>query len=167
VEIRRRIYKGDHPNVATGMNNLASARLALGRGAEAEQLLVESLEMRLRLYKGDHPAVATCMLNLAATRQALGKSAEARQGFDDAVAMLRRCSPDGSSLLARMLWYSGRARFDSKVAGDAAAALPELEEAVTMAEKFLSPEHPQLAEYRETLAKCRAASADQVKPEAK
>ena len=50
---------------------------------------------------------------------------------------------------------------------DAAAALPELEEAVAMAEKFLPPEHPHLKKYRETLARCRAALAEQGKPDAK
>ena len=41
--------------------------------------------------------------------------------------------------------------------GDATSALPEREESVAMVEKFLPPEHPQLKEYRDTLAKCREA----------
>jgi tetratricopeptide (TPR) repeat protein len=139
--------------------------MSLGHAAEAEQLLVESLEMRQRLHKGDDPVVATVLNNLAFTRQVLGKTAEARQGFDQAVAMLRRCSPDGSPMLARVLWCSGRARFENK--GDAAAALPELDEAVAMAEKFLLPEHMHLEEYRETLARCRAALTEQGKLDAK
>jgi hypothetical protein len=36
-----------------------------------------------------------------------------------------------------------------------------------MAEKSLPPEHPELEEYRETLARCRAALAEQGKPDAK
>ena len=36
-----------------------------------------------------------------------------------------------------------------------------------MAERLLPPEHPQLKEYRETLAKCRAASVEQGKLDAK
>ena len=51
------------------------------------------------------------------------------------------------------------------VTEDAAAALPELEEAVTMAEKFLRPGHSHLMEYRDTLAKCKAALAGQGKPD--
>ena len=38
---------------------------------------------------------------------------------------------------------------------------------ITMAEKLLPPEHPHLKEYRETLARCRAALAEQGKPDAK
>ena len=142
-------------------------RQALGRAAEAEPLFVECLEMRQRLHKGDDPAVAAALSNLAFAQQALGKTAEARQGFDQAVAMLRRFSPDGSRLMARVLGCSGRARFENKDGGDAAAALPELEEAVAMAEKYLPPEHQHLKEYRETLARCRAALAEQGKPDAK
>ena len=40
------------------LNNLASVREALGHAADAEQLLVKSLEMSRRIYKGDHPLVA-------------------------------------------------------------------------------------------------------------
>jgi serine/threonine protein kinase/tetratricopeptide (TPR) repeat protein len=167
LEMRRRLYQGDHPDLATGLNNLANVRLALGHAADAEQLHVESLEMRRRLYQGDHPAVATALNNLARTHQALGKTAEARQGFDQAVAMLLRSSPDGSPMRARVLWCSGSARFENGDGGDAAAALPELEEAVAMAEKLLPPEHPHLMGYRETLAKCRTALAEQEKPDAK
>jgi hypothetical protein len=94
---------------------------------------------------------------LARTHQALGQTAEARQGFDEAVATLRRLSPEGSPLLARVLWLSASARLDNGGGGGAAAALPELEESVAMAAKFLKPEHPHLKEYRETLAKCRDA----------
>jgi tetratricopeptide (TPR) repeat protein/tRNA A-37 threonylcarbamoyl transferase component Bud32 len=167
LETSRRIFRGDHPVVADALNCVASVRQALGRAAEAEPLFVEALEMRQRLVEGDHADVATQLNSLARARQALGKTAEARQGFDEAVAMLRRLSPDGSPLLARVLWRSGSARFEDQVGGGAAAALPELEEALTLAEKSLPPEDPQLDEYRETLAKCRAALAEQAERNAK
>jgi hypothetical protein len=67
-------------------------------------------------------------------------------------------------LLARVLWHPGTARLESK---DLVAALPELEEAVVMAEKYLPVDHPQRKEYRETLAKCKAALAEQAKPDTK
>ncbi len=167
VEMQRRIYRGDDPDLAIGLNNLADLRLELGRAADAEPLFVESLEMRQRIHTGDHPEVAIALHNLALLRRGLGKTAEARQGLDQAVAMLRRCSPDGSPPLACFLWSSGTVRFDDNGGRDAAAALPELEEAVTMAEKFLPPEHPHLEAYRTTLAECRAALAEQGKPDAK
>ena len=114
-----------------------------------------------RLYEGDHLAVARGLSNLSITRDALGKTAEARQGLDQAVAMLRRLTPDGSPQLACALAYSGSVRVD------AAVALPELEEAVAMAERFLPPDHPHLKDYREVLAMCRAVLAERGKPDAK
>ena len=104
----------------------------------------------------DDPLIAVSLNNLARARQSLGKTVEARRDFDEAVTILRRLQPEGSPIFARILWRSASARLDNK---DADAALPELEEAVAMAEKFLKPEHPYLTEYRETLAKCRAALA--------
>jgi len=104
---------------------------------------------------------------LAGVQQDLGETAQARAGWDEAIALLRKSSPNRSAQLARILWRSGTARLENK---DLAAALTELEEAVAMAEKFLPPpaaDHPQLKEYRETLAKCKAAMADQVKVEGK
>lgn len=78
--------------------------------------------------------------------------------------MLRKNSPNGSALLARVLWLSGSARLENK---DAAAALPELQEAVAMAENHLKPDDKQIKEYSETLAACRAALAERGEPDAK
>jgi CRISPR/Cas system type I-B associated protein Csh2 (Cas7 group RAMP superfamily) len=83
--------------------------------------------------------------------------------------MLRKSSPtppDGSALLARVLWRSATARLENK---DNAAALQELEQAVAMAEKTLPAEHADLKRFRETLAKCKATmagEAEQANPDA-
>ena len=61
-------------------------------------------------------------------------------------------------MMANALLRSGRAHLDDK---DAAAALPELIQAVSMARTFLSPE--QLKEYSETLERCQAVLAEQAK----
>ena len=161
LEMYQRLYKGDHPGVATGLSNLASVRQLLGRDEEAERLYAQALEMYLRLHKGDHPNVANAFGNLARARQTLGKTAEARVGFDQAVAMHRRLTPQGSLRLVRALWRSGSARMEGKNAGDAAAAVAELQEAATMAEKVLPADHPQIQECRETLAKAKAMLDEQ------
>lgn len=82
--------------------------------------------------------------------------AEARQSLDEAVAMLRRLSSGGSSHLVNSLVQSGLARLDD---GDAAAALPELEEALSMAEAILSPEASELDRCRAALVRCQKALA--------
>ena len=42
--------------------------------------------------------------SVALVRSAFGRTAEAREGFDEAVAMMCRLSPAGSSYLAHVLW---------------------------------------------------------------
>lgn len=174
LEIRRASLPAGHPNIAGTLSNLAVLLMDQNKPAEAEPLYREALAIDRAALPAGHPSIATSLSNLARSQQALGHTAEARAGFDEAVAMLRQDSPGGSPLLARILWRSGSARLDNK---DYATALTELQEAVSMGEKVLPPpaaDHPQLKEYRETLAKCTAAlegekagGAEPAKPDAK
>jgi tetratricopeptide (TPR) repeat protein len=150
--------------VGNCLNNLAALYLAQHEYAQAEPFFTRALAISEKVLGPDHPNTAGFLGNLGSTHQGLGQTLEARTDFDRALSILRRGSPNGSPLLARLLWRSASARLENK---DAATALPELEEAVTMAEKLLPPEHPQLKEYREMLAKCKAALAEQGKPDAK
>jgi serine/threonine protein kinase/Tfp pilus assembly protein PilF len=158
LSIRRTALPAGHQDITDSLKNLAGILTAQNKFAEAEPLFREALEINRTALPAGHPDIATGLSNLARAQYALGRIAEARAGWDEAIAILRKGSPEGSPLLARVLWRSGSARLENKDGtGDAAAALPELEEAVAMAEKVLPPEHPQLKEYRETLAKCKAA----------
>jgi len=56
--MRKRLYPGDHPDVARSLNNVALVRKSLGRVAEAEPLCEQALEMQQRIYGGDHPTIA-------------------------------------------------------------------------------------------------------------
>jgi hypothetical protein len=103
-----------------------------------------------------HEDLASSLSTLAGVQHGLGKTAEARVAWDEAIAILRIATPEGSALVASVLWQSGTARLEQN---DARAALPELEEAVTLGEKFLKPGDSQLQEYRDTLAKCKALLA--------
>jgi eukaryotic-like serine/threonine-protein kinase len=154
LEINERTLGPDDPGVATSVNNLATLYFAQRRYAEAEALYIRARAIFDKSLGPNHPNGAQSLSGLACVRQALGKTAEARQGFDEALATLHRLSPKGSPLLARVLWRSANARLENK---DAVAALPEFEEAVAIAEKFLKPDHPHVREYRESLAKCRDA----------
>ncbi len=156
LEMHRRLAPNDSELEMGLLNDLATLRLALGRAAEAEPMLLQALEKDRRLFKGSDFFVAITLNNLARARQAMGRAVEARQGFDEAIAVLRRQSPGGSAVLARVLWRSGSARLENT---DSSAALPELNEAVSMAEKVLHAEHPHLKAYRETLAACETLLA--------
>lgn len=153
LEMNRRMFKGDHPRVAMGLNNLGQLRVDQDRLAEAEPLLAESLEMSRRIHKGDHPEVVTGLLNLAALRgRDPARASETKAGYDEAVAMLRRLSPNGSAALASALWKSGTWK---RANGDAGGGLSELKEAVEVGERVLPAGHKDLEKYREAVVAAR------------
>ncbi|ELS00107.1 tetratricopeptide repeat protein, partial [Gloeocapsa sp. PCC 73106] len=49
LEMRRRMFSGDQPDVANSLNNLAGLYYSQGRYSEAESPLTEALEMRRRI----------------------------------------------------------------------------------------------------------------------
>ncbi len=156
LAIDRAAFPAGHQDMANAMSHLARLLQDQNRLAEAETLFREAMDIRRAALPAGHPHIAFSLGNLARVQQGLGKTAEARAGWDKAFAILRQASPDGSPDFARSLWRSGTARLENK---DYAAALAELEEAVTMGEKVLPPDHAYLKEYRATLVKCRAAMA--------
>ncbi len=164
LEISRASLPARHPDIANCLYNLAFLLQSQNKLIEAEPLFREALEIRRASFPAGHPDIAAGLSNLAHAQQGLGQTAEARAGWDEAIALLRQGSPGGSPLLVRILWRSGTARLENK---DHAAALAELEEAVAMGGQMLPADHAHLKEYRETLAQCKAALAEQGKPDAK
>ncbi|MFW9264772.1 tetratricopeptide repeat protein, partial [Nostoc sp. CALU 546] len=65
LEMTKRLFAGDHPNVAISLNNLAELYKSQGRGSDAEPLYVEALEMCQRVLGVNHPTTATIRENLA------------------------------------------------------------------------------------------------------
>jgi tetratricopeptide (TPR) repeat protein len=58
LTLARQVWREEHPNIATSLNNLAALYESQGRYAEAQPLLEQALEMRQRLFASDHPDVA-------------------------------------------------------------------------------------------------------------
>ena len=58
LEMRQRLFKGDHPNIAMSFNNIGNEYSALGDTAKALEYKMMALEMYQRLFKGDHPDIA-------------------------------------------------------------------------------------------------------------
>jgi tetratricopeptide (TPR) repeat protein len=63
LDIRRRILGGNHPDYATGLNNLAALYEAMGRYAEAELLSRQALDIHRRFLGGNHPIPLGQMLS--------------------------------------------------------------------------------------------------------
>jgi len=154
VAMFKRLNPNGDEGTVRALDNLATMYLETGRAALAEPLAREAVDISKRIYPGDHPLTSLTSSRVARICQAMGRSDEARKWFDEWVAMERRMNPNGSPTVARALWRSANARLENK---DAAGALPEYEEVVTMAEQKLPADHPFQKEYRDALAKCREA----------
>jgi len=80
-------YGERHPNVATGLNNLAGLLRATNRLAEAEPLYRRALAIYEASYGEHHSTVATGLNNLAALLYATNRMAEAEPLYRRALAI--------------------------------------------------------------------------------
>ncbi len=69
--MRRRLFTGDHPAVATSLNNLAVLYKNQGKYSEAEFLYLEALAMFERVLGTNHPNTITVWDNLRLLQQQL------------------------------------------------------------------------------------------------
>ncbi|MEH2420538.1 MAG: tetratricopeptide repeat protein [Nostoc sp.] len=90
LNVCQSLFAGDHPDVATSLNNLAFLYNNQGRYSEAEPLYTKALAMRKRLFAGDHPNVATSLNNLALLYNNQGRYSEAEPLYTKALAMCQR-----------------------------------------------------------------------------
>ncbi|OKH13171.1 hypothetical protein FACHB389_36205 [Nostoc calcicola FACHB-389] len=65
MAMRKRLFAGDHPDVATSLNNLAGLYYSQGRYSDAEPLYSDALAMCQRVLGVNHPTTATIRENLA------------------------------------------------------------------------------------------------------
>ena len=85
LEIRKKKFGEDHPDIATSLNNLAFLYYSQGNYREAEPLYVRSLKIRERQLGLDHLDVAATLLNLAALYNTTESYLEAMEVIQRAV----------------------------------------------------------------------------------
>ena len=149
LEMRRRLFTGDHPNVATSLNNLAVLYYSQGKYSEAEPLYLDALEMTKRLFTGDHPDVAQSLNNLAGLYHSQGRYSEAEPLYLDALKMRRRLftndHPDVASSLNNLaLLYHNQGKYSE--------AEPLLLDALEMRRRLFPGDHPDVASSLNNLA---------------
>ncbi|HEY3246049.1 MAG TPA: serine/threonine-protein kinase [Phycisphaerae bacterium] len=89
LDMRRRILRPPHPDLARNLYELAAAYWWDGYYARAEPLCRESLQMERELYRSNHREVALALTYLAACRLRLGDVAEAEERHTEALKMRR------------------------------------------------------------------------------
>jgi tetratricopeptide (TPR) repeat protein len=149
VKVCQTLFTGDHPDVATSLNNLAYLYESQGKYSEAKPLYLDALEMRRRLFTGDHPDVASSLNNLASLYKSQGKYIEAEPLYLDALEMTKRLftgdHPDVATSLNNLA-----SLYDNQ--GKYSEAEPLYLEALEMTKRLFTGDHPDVATSLNNLA---------------
>ena len=94
LDLARRVYGEEHPEVATSMVALAAALASRSQQAEALPIYREALAMRERLLPPDHPGIIEATRLLAGNLHTLAELDEAEALHRRALAMTRRVVPE-------------------------------------------------------------------------
>ena len=149
VKVCQTLFTGDHPNVASSLNNLASLYHNQGKYSEAEPLYLDALEMRKRLFTSDHPNVATSLNNLASLYDSQGKYSKAEPLYLDALEMRKQLftgdHPDVAQSLNNLaLFYHNQGKYSK--------AEPLYLDALEMIKRLFTGDHPNVASSLNNLA---------------
>jgi tetratricopeptide (TPR) repeat protein len=90
LDIRRRIFGGEHPETLSSMYNLADLAEEQGRLEEAEALAAQVLEIRRRILDEEHPDTLKSLEVMAWFRQEEGKLEEADRLKKQVLELRRR-----------------------------------------------------------------------------
>lgn len=131
-------HPGAHPDVASALNDLATAQALNGDFAGAEKSYVEALEMSTALLGEEHPEVASIRENLGGVHLRNGRLDETARILEEVLAVRRKALGDDSEPVARTLTNTA---FVYMRAGNDEAAERTYREAVVRLGRKLGPEH--------------------------
>ncbi len=149
LKITEARFPGDHPAVATSLNNLAALYDSQGRLSEAEPLYVRSLEMTQRLFEGDHRDVALSLNNLAVSYISQGRLSEAEPLLVRSLEMTQRLF-EGDHLDVALSLNSLALLYKSQ--GRLSEAEPFYVRSLEMRERLFTGDHPAVASSLNNLA---------------
>ena len=153
VELRRRIYAGDHHHIAYTLNNLSISLQRSGpdRFEEGAALTLEAVEMLARLNGEDHPDTATGFYNLAQLYYRLGRIGESDEFHLRTLVIRRKLFKRHRNLAHSLLRVgeimTGRGEFEE--------AERHLNEGLEMLRTIQGSGHPDVAEGLVSLGRYR------------
>jgi hypothetical protein len=103
LAIEESTYKGDHPDKAQSMFQLAGVLIELNRASDAEPYAREAVAMTGRLFKSDHRLTAAALSTLALYQHRTGQSTDAIANIAQATEMILRLFPPEHHLCKSVL----------------------------------------------------------------
>jgi tetratricopeptide (TPR) repeat protein len=139
----------DHPEVATGLNNLAALLQATNRLGEAEPLMRRALCISQASFGPDHPNAATALSNLAVLLQDTNRLGEAEPLMRRALAIDEASfGPDHPNVAIRLSNLAGLLQATNRLG----EAEPLMRRALRIDEASFGPDHPNAATALNNLA---------------
>ncbi len=139
----------DHPNTASGLNNLAHLLSVTNRLTEAEPLMRRALAINEASYGPQHPDVATSLNNLAQLLKATNRLAEAEPLMRRSLAIDEASYGPQHPNVARVLNNLAQLL---QATNRLAEAEPLMRRALAIHEASYGPEHPNVARVLNNLA---------------
>jgi CHAT domain-containing protein/Tfp pilus assembly protein PilF len=149
LAIYRQQLGNNHPDVATGLNNLAALYRAQSRYIEAEPLYLEALAIYRQQLGNNHPSVANSLNSLALLYRNQGRYGEAEPLFQNSLAIYRQQLGDNhpsvaNSLNSLALLYRDQGRYGE--------AEPLFQNSLAIYRQQLGDNHPSVANSLNSLA---------------
>jgi hypothetical protein len=138
----RQVLGEEHPDTATGYNNLALNLNAQGKYAEAGPLLQKALDIKCKALGEEHPSTALSYNNIAFNLQSQGKYAEAGPLYQKALDIRRKTLGQEHPYTAGS--YNNVAS-NLQFQGKYAEAGPLFQKSLDIYRKVLGEEHPDTA----------------------
>jgi serine/threonine protein kinase/tetratricopeptide (TPR) repeat protein len=149
LDMRRKLFGKENPDVAASLNNLGVVLLYEGKLAEAEEADRQALTLRTKLFGDENVDVAVSMHNLGNVLLIEGKNSQAETIFRQVIAMRRKLLGNENALLATTLGNLGTALWYENKFSEAETAYRET---LDMQRKVLGDRHPDVATSLHNLA---------------
>ncbi len=169
LEMRRRLYRGDHASIAMSLTHMAAYMLRQNQNSEATDLYKQALEMRQRVYKGeDHEEIAASLNNLAKCYSDMGDYERASALFRQSYDMINRIvmkADEGKLDDLRVAFASHNLAASILDGGDFAGAIPLYEQGLRIRNTKYKEDHHLVASSMCGLARARLAAGETIEAE--
>jgi len=142
LKIGETVHGRDHPNIASGVNNIGEVLRALGDISGARRHFEQALKIDEAAYGPNHPTVASILNNLGGVLRALGDLSGARQHFEQALKIDEAAYGTNHPAVARDVNNLGGVL---AALGDLSEARQHYERALIIDETTYGPNHPNVA----------------------